>query len=166
MSAQLQQMAEQNADPFQQRVREASETAQADLPANRLFTNLYLVSSIVCGGLLIASGVGLLRTAPWARRLAITYAILSAVVSVIYLFYETLVRTPALSNALDQLQPTTAEEQSTLSMMRSATHVAPIFGCLMLIYPIVVLIVMFLPTVRAAFREKQDITWGPDVFAR
>ena len=166
-AAQLRQFGQQNADPFQQRVQEAGEAAQAKLPANRLFTTVSLVSWLVTATLLIVSGIGLLRVAPWARRLAITYAVLSAVLTVVNLVYEVMVRSPAVLEALDQIQPSTAEEQSMLSMVRTISQIGPVFGCVTLIYPIVVLVVRTRPSVRAAFRDEQSPPWErPDVFAR
>jgi len=52
-------------------------------PEYMTFLKLSLVASIAAVGALVASGVGLLKLKPWGRKLAIAYAVFSAISAVV-----------------------------------------------------------------------------------
>ena len=97
---------------------------------------------------LLASGIGLLSLKPWARWLAIGYAIygiLSCIIGMV-LNYMFLVRP-----LLEQAQRARGPEAAALA---GGAVGGVIGGCLGLIYPFVLLFFMLHPKVAAAFRRE------------
>lgn len=96
--------------------------------------------------LLLAAGVGLLFLKEWARKLSIGYAIYAILFGIagMVLNYVFLTR-PMLERASQQQGPEAA------GAMGGAIG-ASIGGCFGLLYPILLLIFMMRPNVKAAFR--------------
>jgi hypothetical protein len=112
-----------------------------------------IVVSLLANGVLIAAGVGLLLLKPWARITSISWAALILLVKVFVAGYYILVVFPALSAAFrEALGDVPAQQrqaaESVITFLKGALIASP---CLVSIYAVVVLIVMLLPGVSAAF---------------
>ncbi len=95
---------------------------------------------------LLVDGIGLLWLKPWARGLAIAYAIYAIVFTVVGLWINLTLMIQAMS---EQIRP--REELAVAGAIGGP--VSGTVGVLFwLIYPIVLLVFMFLPNVMAAFR--------------
>ncbi len=112
---------------------------------------------------MIASGIGLLRLRPWARLLSIVYAFVSIGYKVFRIVYYLAFTIPAFNDFLNTHTANAPEEQMAFNMMRMTTYISPIAFLVFMIYPIIVLIIMFRPVVAAAFREGGSFQNEPDL---
>lgn len=115
-------------------------------------TWLHVISLLAACGL-IAAGLGLLRVRPWGRWLSIGCGLLDLAVTVLAAAANAVYLLPAAGNALAQHtagDPFTQEE-----IGRIMGGVVAVFGNVVgIIYPIVLLAFMFLPSVAAALRAR------------
>jgi hypothetical protein len=116
-----------------------------------------LIVGLVSGAVCIASGIGLLRLRPWARWLTIGYAcyfIISELASFIYALtvLQPLVNQMVAEQALQPNIPVQGAMAFNVAM--KITSIAPYLSLVLLPYPVVLLTVMFLPSVREAFRSR------------
>jgi hypothetical protein len=127
-----------------------------DQPAYLAFAKVSLVIGGLAAIVLLVAGIGLLLLRPWARPLTIGYAIfgmLNTVVGTVvnYLF---LVR-PLLDQAAHKNGPEAAG--AIVGAIGGGFG-----GCLSLIYPILLLVFMARPEVKAAFRPTVLTAEPPD----
>jgi hypothetical protein len=129
-----------------------------------------LVLGIVLSVLLIVAGIGLLSTRPWARILSLVYAPLSILDHVGFIVGTLLFVQPARQAVLEKY----ARNNPGLMPAGASDRIGPVlevfWAAVLLIYPIVVLVILNLGSVKAAFRgEKgapgpalpEDEGWGP-----
>src|SRR5882724_8104052 len=128
--------------------------ANSDNPMIKIINNnpgyaMWLKANIPLGlaacGALLAAGIGLLKLRPWARQLAIAYAIyaivMSLVSSVVNYFY---IVQPMLAEAHDKSGPETGAA--------IGGAIGSLFGgCFGMIYPVLLLIFMFRANVKEVF---------------
>jgi hypothetical protein len=123
-----------------------------------------MVFSLVLSVLMIVAGFGLVRMRPRGRTLSIVYATLSILTTLLSFVYNLVVAMPVMPGVMEQMLPTGAagpgnpqQAQAMQNMMRSIFNMSYYAGLatpfIQMIYPVSVLIVMYLPRVRAAFRE-------------
>jgi hypothetical protein len=141
------------ADPQQARRKEVTEQVMSQrIPLYRAYTLGNKISSLLTSLLMIASGVGLLLMQSWGRWLSVVYAVLSILVNLIVLVYTIAFFTPAYEEVFRRLPPQSDQEQLAMSISKVG---GPGMACVMLIYPVAVLIVMLLPSIGAAFRAAK-----------
>lgn len=104
--------------------------------------------------LMIIAGLGLIQMRSWGRILSIGYACLSIVQKLVGIIYAFLVTLPVMNEFLDTLTNQAPETVIFVKTMRITITMTPILQLSYLVYPIVVLVVMYLPTVSAAFRGQ------------
>jgi hypothetical protein len=105
---------------------------------------------------LVVSGIGLLKLRPWARTLALAYAVISILETICSIVYELLFAMPVLREfvAGERARPgLKAEEKMVFDMMEIVGNFAVFAPLIILIFPIVVLIILLRPNVRAAFSD-------------
>jgi hypothetical protein len=99
---------------------------------------------------MIVSGLGLLKMQGWARALAIVYSIVSLVHKIVVAVYTLAFLNPASQEALQQIS---AEDRNALEAITNFAFIfADVVIFVTMVYPLVVLIVMVLPSVARAFR--------------
>jgi hypothetical protein len=116
-----------------------------------------LVLGLAAAAVMIASGIGLLKMRRWGRWLAIGYACYSIASTILYMVYALTVTLPIMREfvAQERLKPNLPPAQAmALNMMDTMATAAAFVPLVFLAYPVVLLIVLFLPQVRAAFREE------------
>jgi hypothetical protein len=109
----------------------------------------------IAGAVMIISAIGLLKMRPWARGLTIGYAcynIISTIVSFVFALTVTLPVTKELFEEMRADPKFPPQMGNFMTMMESMTRVITYASLAFLAYPIALLIVMFLPHVREAFR--------------
>ncbi|MDY0165493.1 MAG: hypothetical protein RBS80_03060 [Thermoguttaceae bacterium] len=114
------------------------------------YMKVSVVLGLIATGVLISAGVGLLTLRPWGRTVSIGYAIY-AIVSVVagtVINYFVLLA-PMLVKAWDL--PSGPERAGMLAGLMGGT----LGACFGLIYPVILLIFMFTPTVRKAFDRPE-----------
>lgn len=93
--------------------------------------------------LLLASGYGVFKRTPWARKAAVTYGVVTLVFAAIGQFMNVVFLYPKLIELLDSSN--TVERSAAMGGMIGGV-IGGLFG---LILPVVVLVVMSRPTVKA-----------------
>ncbi len=144
------------------------------IPGQQAFTFGELAINLLLDVLLITAGIGLLSMKPWARILSLVYAPLAILNRLGAFAYTLLVLMPALDTIMVQELGRDPQIKTALqaasSFMRMAMVVSAIVNLLFIIYPIVVLIILNLSHVKAAFSGKSDVLrpalpedegWGP-----
>jgi hypothetical protein len=79
--------------------------------------------------------------------------LISIALKIFGLVYAVAFTIPAFRDFLNTHAAETAEEQMVFGIMRMVAYLPPIFLLVFMIYPVVVLIIMFRPAIAAAFRE-------------
>jgi hypothetical protein len=118
--------------------------------------------SLALAVVLIAAGVGLLSLRGWARTLSLAYAVLSILQTLLAAFYSFVYVAPANEEAFRQmpaLNPQQAHMNQSLGQMMMPLMVVGVL--IQLVYPVTILIIMLLPSVRAAFRGEA-VPEGPE----
>jgi hypothetical protein len=115
-----------------------------------------LALGLIAGTVMLVGGIGLLRMRPWARWLSIGYACYNIVSSIIGFIFTLTVTLPAMREVL--AEPLPQQAFSAMSMAEAMTTLILYGSLVLLVYPIALLIVMFLPHVREPFRAQ---TAGP-----
>jgi hypothetical protein len=134
------------------------------LPANKAVTYAELGLGIVANLLMVISGVGLLMVKSWGRILSIVYGVFSILLNIGAAAYAFLLQIPVTAEFFKNMPGKGQEQEAIRNMMQFALYGAAAFQLLFLIYPIIVLIIMFRPKVVAAFAggEASDRAGGED----
>jgi hypothetical protein len=114
--------------------------------------------------MMIVSGIGLLMMQAWARVLAIVYAILSILVTIGSVIYSAAVVLPAMSAIMQDMMNQVAKQAGPGAggppaaamgqVMQGAMIIGVVLNALVIVYPILVLVIMLLPSVAAAFAGR------------
>ena len=115
-----------------------------------------LVINLVLSILMIAGGIGLLQLMAWGRTVSIVYALLSILNHIFTVIYAFAFSVPAARAIFQDLIGQDPQAQPFVSIVEVAMTGGVIVGALFVIYPIIVLIVMFRPAVVRAFGAGQD----------
>lgn len=122
------------------------------VPLYRAYTIGNRVSGVLTSLLLVAAGIGLLQLQSWGRWLSVGYAALSLLVNFIGFVWTLAFFTPAYNEIFRRLPPQNDQERMAADIARVTGPAVP---CVIMIYPVAVLIVMLLPSVGAAFRPRK-----------
>ena len=139
---------------------EMQQALDAKLPAYKAVRFSDVGIALVLGTLLVAGGFGLLTMKPWGRTLSLAYALLSSAYTIFRMIYALALEMPEMRLYLeDKLQQAPAGPQrGGLEMAMVLMTVMPIIvHVAALIYPTAVLIIMFRPSIRAAFRGERTV---------
>jgi hypothetical protein len=131
------------------------EKVAAKIPHYQLIQNVSMgISGVLCL-LMILSGIGLLGLHSWARLLAIFYGILSILITLGSALYSFAVVGPAYAEIGDEVTRQGGPEAQMLgTILKFTGYIAAGCGLVTIIYPLIVLLIMFRPAVRAAFRGE------------
>jgi uncharacterized membrane protein len=110
--------------------------------------------NIVLSIMMILGGIGLLKVQSWGRNLCLTYATLSILCHIGVLIYAFLVVLPAMQAFAQQMGAKGGQYKLIAFFMQFGAYGGMISPFVMMIYPVIVLIVMFRPNVVAAFRGE------------
>lgn len=124
---------------------------RSHVPLYKAYTVGNRVLTILLCAALLASGVGLLLMQGWARWVAVSYGGASILANLVGFVYTLAFMMPADVEAFRQVPPQNDTEKMAYTLARVA---APGMPCAMMIYPVVVITLMLLPSVGAAFRNK------------
>jgi hypothetical protein len=113
-----------------------------------------IVLGLISCAVMIVSGTGLLGMRRWARPLTIGYVFYNIAITVAGVVYAFVVTGPAMRVILAQMRSDATPSQQSLADLKLAetmVAVGPFLQLVFLVYPLALLIVLFLPDVRAAF---------------
>jgi hypothetical protein len=151
------------------------EKALEALPAYKAIQYGEMGLGIMLSLMMIVSGIGLLRMQSWGRVLSISYAFLSIASKIFTAVYAIVFTAPVTiqfvrSTFLKGLpaapnQPAlSAQQQETMAkFMEIAIYLKIAFPLITIVYPLVVLVIMLLPSTRAAFRREDIPTQHEDL---
>jgi hypothetical protein len=126
------------------------------IPNYELGQRINSILEIVFSLTLIVAGVGLLRMAAWSWWLSVGYSLLDIAWRLNVIVVLVLVVSPALQEFFQQQSGDIEDPAERMGVAVAAQFVSIsmiAFVALYLVYPLLVLIVMFLPSVRQAFRD-------------
>jgi hypothetical protein len=141
----------------QQQFQDDFNNALQNAPYYQTIQWVELVVSLVVGTVMIVGGLGLMKMRVWARWLTIGYACFSIVNTLLGFFYNLFYLIPAVEAFLAQERQKPKPPPGlafTLSIMGPMMTVVTFLTLLIIVYPIVLLIVLFRPHVREAFRGQ------------
>jgi hypothetical protein len=147
----------------QQEQQQAIKRMTESIPQYQLYQVTVLGTSLLLSAALVAAGLGLLSMQPWARIVSIAYGVLSILHTLCVTVFTFLYIIPAQQQAFEQIgamnaamNPQQAAMQANLmkTMGQAMGPMTLFFQACYLVYPITVLIIMLLPSVRAAFQGK------------
>jgi len=116
---------------------------------------------VILSIIMIVAGIGLLQVRPWGRVLSILYAVVSILVKIAFAVYTFVLVIP-VSREVNQIvfqqvraQAKNPREQAMMeaimSMADTMTLMQVVVPLFMIVYPVVVLVIMFLKSTRQAF---------------
>jgi hypothetical protein len=121
-----------------------------------------MVFTLIMNAALLFSGIGLWKMRPWARWTAIACAITQIIWSIVMVFVQILWLNPAMADWQEHFTQSVSKPNAPPPPNfygPDLANAAAIFGSVFAsIYPIVVLIILFLPHVRAAFAGAPSVT--------
>lgn len=126
---------------------EVADLLQREVPGYMAVEISRTLFFLVFSSLLIVAGIGLLYIGNWARIISFIYAITAIVTQVAYLLYMFLVAYPAVARIQAQFGGDPLE--SRFSQVAGLVGIA-----LVIIYAIVLIILLCLPSVKAAFAPR------------
>jgi hypothetical protein len=136
---------------FQQRVKERTEE---ELPLQKTLAPVNIGLNLALSLLLLISGLGLVNMQKYGWWGSILYGILSILMQVYLLLFSALYSMPIGQRILNEELAKHPAMQGFSGIFQAVGPLAITLALLGLIYPIIVLIVMSLPRVRAAFRGE------------
>ena len=111
---------------------------------------LNLLTSI----LLVVAGVGLVKLQPWGWYGSVVYGVVRIIIQIYILIFNLLYSLPITGRILEEELRSRPTLQPFAFIFQIVTPIAIASAVLGLIYPIIVLIFMSRPNVRAAFRDQ------------
>jgi hypothetical protein len=152
-------------DPKAVKMQEDIErTVENAVPGGKAYEYIQIGLNVLLTILLIVGGIGLLNMQPWGRTACLVYAVLSVLEKVAGLIIAVTIVLPALQpvwQAAAQNDPAMAR---TMEMVMTLLFLG--VGCISMVYPVVVLIMMLLPSTGKALREWGQYSSRPEDFER
>jgi hypothetical protein len=107
----------------------------------------------------IVVGIGLLRLNPWARSLAVTVGVIHIIWLLVVTGFNLGVVAPVMKQSMEQMPTAASAPANTQAFQKGfaagAAYGGPIFGLLIgLILPVMMLIAVTRPSIKAAFRSN------------
>ena len=111
--------------------------------------------SLLFGVILVVAGFGLLKVRPWARIVSILYGIVDLLLGILHLVWTLAVHLPGQGEVMQEMVAKEGQDQEMLKQMAQYSQMGGPLAVgwilFMMLYPLVVLVVMFWPSVAAAF---------------
>jgi hypothetical protein len=143
------------AGPQQPQVPDVDALLRAKIPHYELMQYGQLALGVLSGTVMILSGVGLLRLRPWGRRLTIGYACYNIAMTILGVVFFYAVSKQVMEEIFANMQADPKlppQAKTALGITEAFATLTPLLQIGLLVYPIALLVVMFLTDVRKAFR--------------
>jgi hypothetical protein len=121
------------------------------IPFYQAYTATNRVMNLVLSAVMVVAGFGLVYLKSWGRWLSVGYAVVSLLLQLVVLFYTVVYFGPAKQEVYRIMPPADEQERMEYSL---AMPITPVCSGLVLLYPLAVLVVMFLPSVAKAFQPR------------
>jgi hypothetical protein len=140
-------------ETYQERMEQDAPWAKSLAPAHTAVNLLLLL-------LLVAAGLGLLLMRKWGWWASVVFGALCLSLQIYYLLFHIFYFYPVGSRVVEEELPNYPALSGSPAILLGCRLMPALFALLaglIMIYPLLVLLVMFLPSVRAAFRGE---SWG------
>jgi hypothetical protein len=144
---------QQQIELHEMQVRVKQRTEQA-APLTAPFLRVNMVLNLLISLLLVVAGFGLVKMQPWGLWGSVAYAVARMLMQIYILLFNLLYSLPIGERILGEEMRSRPTLQPFAWIFQIITPIAIGGAALGLIYPIIVLIVMSRPKVRAAFRGE------------
>lgn len=140
-----------------QNLRETQRIVREEVWGYETFKIVDVCASFLLSAMLVGCGWGLLQMKSWARWGSIAFAVIAILYTLVATVYSVVCVIPVTdeinAKMVKTLQESDPDKAQSLEMVNQMGNVLQIGGgaCLTLIYPLVVLAIMFSPPVRSAF---------------
>ncbi len=138
--------------------REIEDAMEKRVPNSKVILTVMTGMEVVLSLMMIGGAVGLLMTRPWGRLVTIAYAAISIVLNPVKAVYGLVYISPVMSDFFQEhFAGGNQQEQMMGRMMQGMMTAAFALAFVVVLYPIIVLVIMLLPSVAASFRgEAKD----------
>ncbi len=126
-------------------------------PGYRAVTWGGLVVSLALDVMLLTAGVGLLNMKPWARTVSLVYAPISILNRLVVIVWTLAVVLPATAEFFEKLAGKDPIMKAAAAGGKIGGVIGVIVSALVMIYPIVVLVILNLGSVKAAFQGGKAV---------
>jgi hypothetical protein len=151
----LRQLADQKMRDDAERQREKERIKAAKLPGYRFYTSFNVTMTWILSAAMVAAGFGLLYMKSWGHWLSTGYGVASILCNLVGLFYGIFYLNPLETELMRNNPPPPGLDQQQAEMAAGiAGPLGNAMPCCFMIYPLAVLIVMFLPSTLAAFGSR------------
>jgi hypothetical protein len=134
---------------------------EAEIPFYKAAQYAEMGVGVLLSVLMVASGAGLLNRQPWGRSLAIVYAILSICYHAVDLVYGLAFVLPVMNTVFDAVAAK-AGASGAAGFMKAFAMVIMFVGAAFTLYPIIILVIMLRPGVKAALAGGEPLGGPPD----
>jgi hypothetical protein len=112
------------------------------------------ISLLLLPLLLVVAGVGLLMMRKWGWWASVAFGVLCLLVQIYYILFTLLYVFPTGGRVVEELLPDYPTLAGAAPLLRLMPALNAVLSALIMLYPAVVLLIMMLPSVRAAFRGE------------
>ena len=136
--------------------KKLEDALEKESPGYKTRQSFFAVLSLLTSVMLLVSGLGLWNTSSWARPVNFVYAALSLIHSLASLFFALAYDLPITNRVIAEMPATGQAAAMTKSIMGFAMYWAVALIVIMMIYPIITIIVMLLPSTARAFSPAAE----------
>jgi hypothetical protein len=131
---------------------EMSDQLRQEVPGYTLANTAHVVIVLLLSILAIVAGIGLLKMKPWARRGTLVWSCVLVLYEIAWTTYQVTLINPVQLRIQQQMMAQQAKGMPNISLSSTLTAVVTVlFGLLIIAYAVGVLVVLCLPSIRAAF---------------
>src|SRR5262249_38732533 len=142
-------------NPFAGAVNPLVEVQKAVGPGATAFLVVQSLGALLFCTLLLVSGIGLIGMRPWARWLAVVYAVYSTFLSLARVVFQVVLINPTTIRAMKQQMPAFGGATNNPFLDPTLLNIMSVMeGLVYLAYAFVILVILFLPGVSAAFAGR------------
>src|SRR5262245_5895080 len=150
-------------DPQLNELKELWSEMTREIPGLTVFLVLTVTLSVVLAIVEIISGIGLLRMKNWARLMCIFYGVVVILTSIASLVYRFAILNPGAERAAEKLVARRGVHMGQDPMEGTFNNILEILQTVIgIAYAVILLIVMLLPSVSAAFTGRTALDESSD----
>jgi hypothetical protein len=138
--------------------RDIAEYMEKEIPGHSIISSVELAITFVMSVVLLVVGIGMLKRQGWARVAGIIYAGVNIVQLIVDVLYKVILEMPAMNRWAADFQrrfPAVAAGGSQAASQSVGQVVGVLFVVLEICYAVVLLVILFLPHVRAEFSGRR-----------
>jgi len=136
--------------------KEVKEAVEARFPAHKEIQYASVAASLALSVMMLVSGIALFRMKVWGRLLAICYGFSSVLLKIFSSIITVMFTLPAMQQVAEATAKKGQAEAAVAPIIQLGGYVV-LFGIVFAaFYPIIVLVIMLLPSTSAVFRREES----------